>query len=43
VAVMPVWTGQAVDLITTIEPAGDLVAAIVAGAEDALARASDPQ
>jgi nitronate monooxygenase len=36
---VPVWVGQAVDLITTIEPAGDLVAAIAAEAELALARA----
>jgi nitronate monooxygenase len=39
--VMPVWMGQAVDLITTIEPAEDLVAAIAAEAESALARASE--
>jgi nitronate monooxygenase len=39
--VVPVWMGQAVDLITTIEPAEDLVAAIAAEAESALARASE--
>jgi nitronate monooxygenase len=37
--VVPVWAGQAVDLITTVEPAEDLVAAIAAEAELALARA----
>jgi nitronate monooxygenase len=36
---VPVWLGQAVDLITTIEPAEHLVAAIVRGAEGALTRA----
>lgn len=36
---MPVWVGQAVDLITAIEPARDLVAVIAADAERALARA----
>jgi len=35
----PVWVGQAVDLITWVEPAEDLVAAIAAEAEAALARA----
>jgi nitronate monooxygenase len=39
VAVMGVWTGQAVDLITTVEPARDLVTTIAAEAETALARA----
>jgi nitronate monooxygenase len=37
--VVPVWAGQGVDLITTIEPAGELVATIAADAELALARA----
>jgi nitronate monooxygenase len=37
--VAPVWVGQAVDLITTVEPAEDLVAALAAEAEIALARA----
>jgi nitronate monooxygenase len=37
--VMPVWVGQAVDLITTVEPAEDLVAAVAVEAELALARA----
>jgi hypothetical protein len=37
--VVPVWVGQAVDLITTIEPAQDLVATLAAEAESALARA----
>jgi nitronate monooxygenase len=36
--VVPVWAGQAVDLITTIEHAEDLVATISAGAERALTR-----
>jgi len=36
--VVPVWAGQAVDLIATIEPAGDLVAAICADAELVLTR-----
>jgi nitronate monooxygenase len=35
--VAPVWVGQAVDLITTVEPAGDLVATLAAEAELALA------
>ncbi|HEX5997752.1 MAG TPA: nitronate monooxygenase [Jiangellales bacterium] len=37
--VIPIWAGQAVDLITTIEPAEDLVAALAVDAELALARA----
>jgi len=37
--VAPVWVGQAVGLITTIEPAADLVAALAAEAEAALTRA----
>jgi nitronate monooxygenase len=36
---MPVWLGQAVDLITTIEPAEYLVTAIARGAEQALTHA----
>jgi nitronate monooxygenase len=35
---LPVWAGEAVDLITDRPPAGDLVGALVAGAELALAR-----
>jgi nitronate monooxygenase len=37
--VAPVWVGQAVDLITAVEPAEDLVATIAAEAELALRRA----
>jgi nitronate monooxygenase len=44
--VIPIWASQALDLITTIEPAEDLVAALATEAELALARAhrcgSDP-
>jgi len=36
---LPVWAGEAVDLITDLPPAADLVAALAAQAEDALARA----
>ncbi|MFJ5637248.1 nitronate monooxygenase [Streptomyces goshikiensis] len=36
---MPVWAGEAVDLITDRPSAADLVAALAAQAEDALARA----
>jgi nitronate monooxygenase len=36
---IPVWAGQALDLVTTVEPAEDLVATIAADAERALARA----
>jgi nitronate monooxygenase len=35
----PIWASQALDRITTLEPAQELVAAIAAGAEAALARA----
>jgi nitronate monooxygenase len=35
---VPVWAGQAVDLVTSIEPAADLVNRIVAGADAALFR-----
>jgi nitronate monooxygenase len=35
--VVPVWAGQAVGLITAIEPAGELVATIAAAAERVLA------
>ncbi len=34
-----VWAGEAIDLITTVTPAADLVAALAADAETALARA----
>ncbi len=34
-----VWAGEAIDLITTVTPAADLVAALAADAEAALARA----
>ncbi|WP_433043740.1 NAD(P)H-dependent flavin oxidoreductase [Dactylosporangium sp. CS-033363] len=37
---LPVWAGEGVDLITDVLPATDLVARIVAEAEEALARAS---
>jgi nitronate monooxygenase len=36
---LPVWAGEAIDLITDMPPAADLVAALAAQAEDALARA----
>ncbi|MEU7895787.1 nitronate monooxygenase [Nonomuraea sp. NPDC049152] len=36
---LPVWAGEAVDLITDLPPAADLVAALATQAEDALARA----
>jgi len=36
---LPVWAGEAVDLITDLPPAADLVAALAAQAEHALARA----
>ncbi len=35
----PVWASQAVDLITDLPSAADVVAWLAAGAEDALARA----
>lgn len=41
--VVPVWVGQAVDLITTVEPAQDLVTTLAAEAELALVRASTPR
>jgi nitronate monooxygenase len=37
---VPVWAGEALDLVTGIEPAADLVARLVAGAGTALARAA---
>ncbi|MBB5781198.1 hypothetical protein HD596_007954 [Nonomuraea jabiensis] len=36
---MPVWAGEAVDLITDLPGAADLVARLAAQAENALARA----
>jgi nitronate monooxygenase len=36
---LPVWASEAIDLITDLPPAADLVAAMAAQAEDALARA----
>ncbi|MFD0555048.1 NAD(P)H-dependent flavin oxidoreductase [Streptomyces rectiviolaceus] len=36
---LPVWAGEAVDLITDLPPAADLVAALAEQAEDALKRA----
>ncbi|WP_116950247.1 NAD(P)H-dependent flavin oxidoreductase [Jiangella endophytica] len=36
---LPVWAGEGVDLITDLPSAGDLVATLIAQAEDALARA----
>ncbi|WP_431899921.1 NAD(P)H-dependent flavin oxidoreductase [Nonomuraea sp. bgisy101] len=36
---LPVWAGEAVDLITDLPPAADLVATLARQAEDALARA----
>lgn len=36
----PVWAGQAVDLITDVPPAAELVAALAGQAEDALTRAA---
>ncbi|MCX4785153.1 nitronate monooxygenase [Streptomyces sp. NBC_01221] len=36
---LPVWAGEAVDLITDLPPAADLVATLAAQAEDALTRA----
>jgi nitronate monooxygenase len=36
----PVWASEAIDLITEMSPAGDIVAMIAAQAEEALARAS---
>jgi nitronate monooxygenase len=39
----PVWASQAIDLIGDLPPAADLVAGLVAQAEDALARAATRQ
>ncbi|MFE1878886.1 NAD(P)H-dependent flavin oxidoreductase [Streptomyces diastatochromogenes] len=36
---LPVWAGEAVDLVTDLPPAADLVTALAAQADDALARA----
>ena len=36
---LPVWAGEAIDLINDLPPAADLVGALAAQAEDALARA----
>ncbi len=36
---LPVWAGEAIDLITDLPPAADLVAALAGQAEDALTRA----
>jgi nitronate monooxygenase len=44
--VIPVWAGEAVDLITDLRPASELVAALLAGAEevlDGLTRVRVPQ
>jgi nitronate monooxygenase len=38
---LPVWASQAIDLITDLPPAGDVVAALAAQAEGALTRALD--
>ena len=37
---VPVWASEAIDLITSLVPAADLVGALAAQAEEALARAS---
>jgi nitronate monooxygenase len=37
---VPVWASEAIDLITGLVPAADLVAALAAQAEEALARAA---
>lgn len=39
---LPVWASEAVDLINDLPPAADLVAALAAQAEEALARAGRP-
>lgn len=39
---MPVWAGQALDLVTSIEPASELVAALAAQAEAAMSSALSP-
>ncbi|WP_335940050.1 NAD(P)H-dependent flavin oxidoreductase [Streptomyces sp. PTD5-9] len=36
---VPVWAGEALDLVTAVEPAADIVTGLVAGAERALATA----
>ncbi|MFD7621817.1 hypothetical protein [Streptomyces sp. NPDC059802] len=36
---LPVWAGEGVDLVNDLPPAADLVAALAAQAESALARA----
>ncbi len=41
-AVVPVWASEAIDLITSLQPAADLVALIAAEAEHALAHAGQP-
>ncbi|MFJ2131277.1 NAD(P)H-dependent flavin oxidoreductase [Streptomyces sp. NPDC087845] len=38
---VPVWAGEGLDLITSVESAGDIVAALAAGAERALAAAGN--
>jgi nitronate monooxygenase len=38
-AVIPVWASEAIDLITSVLPAADLVALLAAEAEEALGRA----
>jgi nitronate monooxygenase len=38
-AVVPVWASEAIDLITAILPAADLVALLAAEAQEALGRA----
>ena len=38
--VVPVWVSEALDLITTVDSAADIVAASAADAEDALRRAA---
>lgn len=43
VPALPVWAGEAVDLVTDLQPAADLVAALAAQAGDALARAGKHQ
>jgi nitronate monooxygenase len=37
---VPVWASEAIDLITGLVPAADLVGVLAAEAEEALARAS---
>jgi nitronate monooxygenase len=38
-SVLPVWASEAIDLITTLSPAADLVAQLSLEAEEALTRA----